>query len=106
WANGGPTILSNLALLCRRHHRSVHEEGFQLERLADGELQFRCPKGEVFPDVPRPAGAPADAVEVLRGGNAAAGIQVGESTLMPSWFGERFNVGYAISVLHPRAIGH
>lgn len=26
WANGGPTTLSNLALLCRRHHRAVHSE--------------------------------------------------------------------------------
>ncbi|HSL48572.1 MAG TPA: DUF222 domain-containing protein [Candidatus Deferrimicrobiaceae bacterium] len=26
WAQGGPTTLSNLALLCRRHHRAVHEE--------------------------------------------------------------------------------
>src|SRR2546421_7695303 len=28
WARGGPTTLSNLALLCRRHHRAVHEEAF------------------------------------------------------------------------------
>jgi len=28
WAQGGPTTLSNLALLCRRHHRAVHEEGY------------------------------------------------------------------------------
>src|SRR5881628_1528462 len=45
WAHGGTTTLSNLALLCRRHHRAVHEEGYQLERLADGELQFRSPNG-------------------------------------------------------------
>src|SRR5438874_11554599 len=32
WAQGGPTTLSNLALLCRRHHRAVHEEGYQLDR--------------------------------------------------------------------------
>jgi hypothetical protein len=29
WAQGGPTTLSNLAMLCRRHHRAVHEEGYQ-----------------------------------------------------------------------------
>jgi 5-methylcytosine-specific restriction endonuclease McrA len=40
WAHGGLTTLSNLALLCRRHHRAVHEEGYQLERQADGELRF------------------------------------------------------------------
>src|SRR5207253_2687066 len=32
WAQGGPTTLSNLALLCRRHHRAVHEDGYQLAR--------------------------------------------------------------------------
>ena len=26
WAQGGPTKLSNLAVLCRRHHRAVHED--------------------------------------------------------------------------------
>jgi hypothetical protein len=45
WAHGGPTTLSNLAMLCRRHHRAVHEEGFQVERQPDGELCFRRPAG-------------------------------------------------------------
>ena len=31
WANGGPTTLSNLALLCRRHHRAVSRG-----RISDG----------------------------------------------------------------------
>ena len=43
WAQGGPTTLSNLALLCRRHHRAVHEEGYQVDREPDGELQFPPP---------------------------------------------------------------
>ena len=45
WAHGGPTVLSNLVLLCRRHHRAVHEEGFQLDQQPDGELRFRRPDG-------------------------------------------------------------
>jgi 5-methylcytosine-specific restriction endonuclease McrA len=36
WAQGGPTTLSNLALLCRRHHRAVHEEGYGITRAPDG----------------------------------------------------------------------
>jgi hypothetical protein len=32
WADGGPTRLENLALLCRPHHRMVHENGWTLER--------------------------------------------------------------------------
>ena len=52
WAHGGPTTLSNLAMLCRRHHRAVHEDGFQIERLADGELCFRRSDGRPIPNVP------------------------------------------------------
>ena len=32
WAEGGGTDLDNLALVCRYHHRSVHEDGFRLTR--------------------------------------------------------------------------
>ena len=78
----------------------MHEEGFQVERLADGELQFRRPNGEVFPEAPvLPV---VTDVDVPREQNT--GIHVDSNTLRPAWFGERLNVGYAISVLHPRAI--
>ena len=35
WVDGGPTNLDNLALLCRAHHRTVHEGGWQLTRGPD-----------------------------------------------------------------------
>ena len=38
WIDGGPTDLDNLALLCRAHHRAVHEGGWRLERDPDGRL--------------------------------------------------------------------
>jgi len=38
WADGGPTTLDNLVLLCRRHHRLVHEEGWTLDLQRDREL--------------------------------------------------------------------
>jgi 5-methylcytosine-specific restriction endonuclease McrA len=49
WARGGPTTLSNLALLCRRHHRAVHEKGFEIARGPDEALHFRRPGGELLP---------------------------------------------------------
>ena len=104
WAEGGPTTLSNLALLCRRHHRSVHEDGFQVERLPDGELQFRRPNGWLLPAAPPLPHISADAGETLRAQNG--GVQVDADTLRSGWFGERLDVGYAIDVLHPRAIGY
>jgi Domain of unknown function (DUF222)/HNH endonuclease len=38
WLDGGPTDLANLALLCRAHHRAVHEGGWRLVREPDGGL--------------------------------------------------------------------
>ena len=103
WARGGPTTLSNLAVLCRRHHRAVHEEGFQVVRQHDGELQFRRPDGRVLPDVPPPPRVPDDPEAALRAVNDAAGLVLHARTAMPLWLGERLNVGYAIDVLHPLA---
>jgi hypothetical protein len=105
WANGGPTTLSNLALLCRRHHRAVHEEGYEVERQRDGELRFRRPDGRALPEVPPPAWVPLDPVAGLRAQNEAAGLGLHARTAMPSWLGERLDMGYAIDVLHPLATG-
>jgi hypothetical protein len=38
WVHGSRTDLGNLVLLCRPHHRPVHEEGWTLQRHADGEV--------------------------------------------------------------------
>ena len=45
WADGGPTSMSNLLLLCRPHHRMVHRPaGFRIE-LVDGVATFRRSDG-------------------------------------------------------------
>jgi hypothetical protein len=105
WAQGGPTTLSNLTMLCRRHHRAVHEEGYQVEREAGGELRFRRPDGRLLPDVPRPPEVPVDPGAILRAQNEAKGLTLHARTAMPLWLGERLDVGYAIDVLHPLATG-
>jgi hypothetical protein len=38
WADGGKTEMDNLVLLCRRHHRMVHEEGWHLGWNERGDL--------------------------------------------------------------------
>ena len=43
WLDGGPTDLANLALLCRAHHRALHEGGWQLTRGPDGHLTATPP---------------------------------------------------------------
>ena len=48
WAEGGDTKLSNLMLLCRRHHRLIHG-GFQVE-IVDGRPLFRRRDGSILED--------------------------------------------------------
>jgi 5-methylcytosine-specific restriction endonuclease McrA len=103
WAQGGPTTLSNLALLCRRHHRAVHEEGFQVARGPDGTLRFRRPDGRPLPEVPPPAGGPGDSVAILRARHDAEGLRLDAHTAHPDWLGERLDLDWAIDVLHPLA---
>lgn len=103
WAEGGPTTLSNLAMLCRRHHRAVHEAGYQVERQPDGELRFRRPDGQPLPYVLPPPELPGDPVKQLRARNEAAGLSLDARTTMPGWLGEPLDVRWAIDVMHPLA---
>jgi hypothetical protein len=103
WAHGGPTTLSNLATLCRRHHRAVHEEGFEVTREANGELVFRTPLGRPLPAVPPAAPAPPAPVAVLRQHHEALDLHIDARTSTPTWAGERLDLEYAMSVMHPLA---
>ena len=103
WVHGGPTTLSNLAMLCSRHHRAVHEEGFQVARGPDGALQFRRPNGHLLPEVPAPAAVIGDPLGAIRQTHDAQGLRIHPRTACPSWLGESLSVGYAIDVLHPLA---
>src|SRR5438046_3130147 len=49
WTRGGPTALPNLALLCRPHHRMVHEENWRLVRQKDGRVSAMPPPRPVLP---------------------------------------------------------
>jgi hypothetical protein len=103
WANGGPTRLDNLALLCRRHHRAVHEEGYRAERGADGTLHFSTPGGRPIPEVPAPPALPTDASRALVAAHRARGLSIDGRTGCAEWLGERLDLAWAIGVLHPAA---
>jgi hypothetical protein len=90
-------------VLCRRHHRAVHEEGYQVERQADGELKFRHPYGYAIPYVPLRMAIPDDPVEAIRARNEAEGLELDAHSATAGWLGERLDVGYALDVLHPLA---
>ena len=93
WIDGGATSLENTALLCRRHHRYVHECGFTIERRGE-ELVFRDPGGAVIraqgarPDV---SGRLARFVHGWLGDPA--------SRRAPGWNGERLDYDLCVAAL-------
>jgi Domain of unknown function (DUF222)/HNH endonuclease len=103
WANGGPTRLKNLVLLCPRHHRAVHEEGYTVVRDTDGTLHFSTPRGWPIPEVPHPPAVPREPAPALVAANQAEGLAIDAWTALPYWCGERLDLGWAIDVLHPVA---
>ncbi|MPY91067.1 MAG: DUF222 domain-containing protein [Luteitalea sp.] len=113
WVDGGATRLTNLALVCKRHHRAVHEEGFTLTRAPDGAVHVCRPDGRPLPTVPRTprwATAGGDIGDPLAPSTArltAAGIRMGPHTATPDWFGARLDLAYALDLLrdHPVAAG-
>ena len=50
WADGGETRMDNLVLLCRHHHRLVHEGGYGVRMSAHGP-KFTDPTGRTLPQV-------------------------------------------------------
>ena len=103
WADGGETALANLVLLCRRHHRAVHEDGFRVQVDAGDEVTFLRPDGRALPQAPAAPNWAGPALEPVDRRLAAAGIGIDAETA-PRWQGESLDLGWAIDVLwRPRA---
>ena len=88
WADGGPTSLDNLMLLCRRHHTLLHEGGMSVERDALRGLMFMRPEGRVIEVVPRP---PIDRRRELP--------QTSSAQALRCWDGTPFDLGNVIDAV-------
>lgn len=95
WADGGETSLENLILLCRRHHRLCHEEGYSIERDADGRLVFRTPRGFPIPAAPMLGPGSLDA---LAARNRARGVAPAPDAVITGT-GEKMNLGYCVDAV-------
>ncbi|MGB5163270.1 MAG: DUF222 domain-containing protein [Thermoanaerobaculia bacterium] len=96
WADGGETSLENLVLLCRRHHRAVHEEGYRIEGSQDGELRFFRPQGWEIPTVPPLPPLFEDPLAELSSLLDDEGVSIDAGTGFPTWEGGPLDLGWAI----------
>ena len=99
WADGGETVLENLVLLCRRHHRAVHEEGFRVTLDAAGEVAFTRPDGRLFPQAAPPPLWKGEALAPVNERLEQEGIEIGAHTATPHWKGERVDMNWAVDLL-------
>lgn len=97
WADGGETKLDNLVLLCRHHHRLVHEGGFGVSLSAEGLKRFTDPDGNIV----------ASGQDTRFRGNVFSlqaihrheQLEIGPQTLPPYWTGERMDMEMAVDGL-------
>jgi hypothetical protein len=113
WLHGGPTDLDNLVLLCGRHHRAIHEEGFTVSWSADpgdgrtgGGWVFRRPDKVLVPfggldqlhrDNP-PEDNPAED-NPAEDNPAEPNEPMDPERIRPGWRGERFSLADSVGVL-------
>ena len=99
WADGGETKLSNLVLLCRRHHRLLHEGDFRIRMSDNGAVQFLHPRGRPLEQSPAPPPVGLHAARELVESLEDAGILITGKESMPTWDGRPMDVPYVMDCL-------
>ena len=97
WADGGETSMDNLVLLCRTHHRLVHEAGYGVQKTANKGVVFSLPDGRIIPQGPdtRSRGN----VVSIKLKNRRNGLKITPKTSIPNWHGEQMDNAVAVDML-------
>jgi hypothetical protein len=92
WVHDGETKLSNLILVCRVHHRAVHEYSYRVVPQGN-EVTFFRPDGT---RIETPSPSTPDKVVAT---NDAARLEIGPETCVPDWYGDPWDYDTTVARL-------
>jgi hypothetical protein len=95
WADGGPTCMANLMLVCSFHHKCIHE-GRLFVDVRDGKLVFRDAQGKEQPAAP-PSAATGEELEALERFLRDIDLHIDPSLNEPRWDGTRLDMDDALA---------
>ena len=89
--------MDNLVLLCRKHHRLVHEAGYGIKAGQNGMTEFSLPDGKVIPN--GPDGRSRGNFLKVQAMNRENGIEITPNTSIPLWYGEQMDNQMAVQAV-------
>ncbi len=101
WADGGETKLDNLVLLCRFHHRLLHEGGCELYRDVHGDIRFKLPDDRDLPTAGPPPRRAGNLKHLIRA-HRRLGLHIDARTCVPYWTDARMDHAMAVDGLCQR----
>ena len=104
WCDGGETRLDNLVLLCRHHHRLLHQDGYEIVKHGGQQFEFLTPNGDAMPTAMAPQFAAAaedmaNEILVIEREHQGFGLVIDSHTAVSRWQGEKMDYDLAVGVM-------
>jgi len=93
-------IVQNLVLLCRSHHRLIHEGGYGVHVSPEQHLHFTMPDGTELPA--GPDGRSRGNVIAIEATNRKNGLDITPNTAITRWNGDKMDLSMAVDALIQR----
>ncbi|MDP2128505.1 MAG: DUF222 domain-containing protein [Pseudohongiella sp.] len=104
WCDGGETRLDNLVLLCRHHHRLLHQEGYEIVKRGEQRFEFLTPAGDAMPaaQAPQFVAATYDITSeslAIESEHEGIGLTIDSRTAVTRWQGEKMDYDLAVGAM-------